>query len=245
MNGFKRLCLFIFGVSGLLSLAALSLVWVGPWTTQARSLITENNWYFIVLEVLVCIAAFGLLVCLLRALFTPSGPKETMVLELDGGNITVTRAAIITQARHVIEADGTCEAVAVRASMGKRGNVRVRVRVRPHLPVDVTERGSILHTELEQGLAKICGDSVRSIKIVFTEPEQGGTLSSYVDSTSDDMQTPVNAGGSGSSLSLRVEGKDVQMNATAEESYPVAPRSAVEESGVDDTSELVSLPSGR
>ena len=245
MNWFKRLCLFVFGLSGLLSLAALSLVWVGPWTAQARSLITENNWYFIALEVMVCISAFGLLVCVLRALFTPSGPKETMVLELDGGNITVTRAAIIAQARHVIEADGTCEAQTVRASMGKRGNVRVHVRVRPHLPVDVTERGSILHAELEQGLAKICGDSVRSIKIVFTEPEQGGTLAAYVDSADDVSQVPVSDGAASSSLSLRVEGKDVQMNATAEESYPIAPRNVVQASDADDTSELTPVSSGR
>jgi hypothetical protein len=79
MNWFKRLCLFVFGLSGLLSLAALSLVWVGPWTTQARSLITETRWYFIALEVLVCLSAVGLLACVLVSLFAPRNPKALKI----------------------------------------------------------------------------------------------------------------------------------------------------------------------
>ncbi|MBO7674046.1 MAG: alkaline shock response membrane anchor protein AmaP [Atopobiaceae bacterium] len=181
MNWFKRLCLFVFGLSGVLSLLALSLVWVGPWTTQARSLITETRWYFVTLEVLVCVSAVGLVACVLVALFAPRNPKATVVAEVDGGKITVTRAAIATQTRHVIEADGTCEPVSIHVRVRKRGHIKVHARVRPHLPVDVVERGEILYSELEQGLAKVCGDSVEKISIVFTEPAQQGTLSTYVD----------------------------------------------------------------
>lgn len=181
MNWFKRLCMFVFGLSGVLSLVALSLVWVGPWTTQARTLITENSTYFIALEVLVCLSGVGLLLCMLVALFAPRNPKETIVAEVDGGKITVTRAAISAQTRHIVEADGTCDATSVRVKVRKRGNVRVFVRLRPHLPVDVVSRGEILYSELEQGLAKVCGDSVKSIGIVFTEPEQQGDLATYVD----------------------------------------------------------------
>ena len=181
MNWFKRLCLFVFGLSGVLSLAALCLVWVGPWTTQARTLITENYWYFVVLEVLVCISALGLLACMLIALFAPRNPKATVVAELDGGKITVTRTAIATQTRHIIEADGTCEPVSVNVKVRKRGHVQVHARVRPNLPLNVVERGAILHSELEQGLSKICGESVDKIGLAFTEPAQQGSLSTYVD----------------------------------------------------------------
>ncbi len=181
MNWFKRLCMFVFGLSGLLSLVALSLVWVGPWTTQARTLITENLYYFWALEAMVCIAAVGLLGCVLTSLFAPRNPKETIVAEVAGGKITVTRTAIAKQARHIVEADGTCVPVSVRVHARPRGRIKVFVRVKPHLPLDVVERGEILYAELGEGLAKVCGDSVQKISIVFTDPEQQGTLSTYVD----------------------------------------------------------------
>ncbi len=173
MGSFKRLCLFVFGVAGLCALVALSLTWVGPWTTQARSLL-EIKWYFTALEVCVCISGIGLLACILAALFAPRAPKESVVAEVPGGQITVTRAAVVAQTRHVIEEDGTCEAASVHVRMQKRGRVRVNARVRPRRPVDVIEKGAELYAALEEGLAKVCGESVESIDIVFTEPDQFG-----------------------------------------------------------------------
>ena len=173
MGGFKRLCLFVFGVAGLCALVALSLTWVGPWTAQARSML-EIKWYFTVLEVCVCVSGIGLLACVLAALFAPRAPKESVVAEVPGGQITVTRAAVVAQTRHVIEEDGTCEAASVHVRMQKRGRVRVNARVRPRRPVDVIEKGAKLYSDLEEGLAKVCGESVESIGIVFTEPDQFG-----------------------------------------------------------------------
>lgn len=186
MNWFKRLCLFVFGLSGILSLVALSLVWVGPWTTQARTLITENRWYFIALEVLVCISALGLLWCVLKSLFAPRNPKQTVVADINGNKITVTRTAISSQTKHIIEADGSCAAVAIRVRVRRVGNVRVFARVRPHVPIDVVKQGEVLYGALEQGLAKVCGDSIKSIDLVFTEPEQQNNLPTYVET--DDSQ---------------------------------------------------------
>ena len=186
MNWFKRLCLFVFGLSGILSLVALSLVWVGPWTTQARTLITENRWYFIALEVLVCISALGLLWCVLKSLFAPRNPKQTVVADINGNKITVTRTAISSQTKHIIEADGSCAAVAIRVRVRRVGNVRVFARVRPHVPIDVVKQGEALYGALEKGLAKVCGDSIKSIDLVFTEPEQQNNLPTYVET--DDSQ---------------------------------------------------------
>lgn len=176
MNWFKRLCLFVFGLCGLLALAALSLVWVGPWTSQARTLLLEEPWYFLTLEILVCVSAVGLLACLLVSLFAPRNPRETIVADVNGGQITVTRAAIVSQTRHVVEADGSCTASTIRVRVRKRGHVRVHVRVTPKYPVDVVECGEQLYAKLGEGLAQVCGQSVQSIDVVFTEPEsaEGG-----------------------------------------------------------------------
>ena len=202
MNGFKRLCLFVFSLSGLLALAALALTWVGPWTTQARSML-EVRWYFITLEVLVCIAAVGLLLVLLRSLFAPSNPRESIVADVPGGQIIVTRQAVISQTKHIIERDGTCIASTIKVKLRKRGNVRVAVRVKPRQPVDVVAHGEYLYDALGKGLAMVCGDSLKSLEIVFTEPEQMGTLTTHIDSTPAGESVTIPA----SSLSMYVDNK--------------------------------------
>lgn len=198
MNWFKRLCMFVFGLSGVLALAVLSLSWVGPWTATIRSLITENRLFFMALEVLVCVSAAGLLACVLVALFAPRNAREATVAEVQGGAITITRTAIVSQTKHIVEADGTCDAGSIRVRMRKNGNIRVHVRVVPHQPVDVIAQGEALYAALESGLAKVCGNSVKSIRIVFTEPVQAGSMSDFFgasaqDEASEPEQTPAAA----------------------------------------------------
>ena len=172
MGWFKRLCLFVFGLAGVLSLAALSLTLVGPWTTMFRSWLFETTWYFMVLEVLVCIAGVGALACVLASLFAPRNPRETIIAKVDGGQITVTRAAIVSQAKHSIEDDGSCIASSVRVKVRKRGHVRVSARVKPRYPMDLVAQGEKLYAALQEGLAHVCGDNVKSISVVFGEPDQ-------------------------------------------------------------------------
>ena len=120
MNGFKRFCLFIFSLAGLLSLAALALPWVGPWQKQAADLITSNWYYLVVLEVLVGITALGLLAELLRSLLARKNKKNIVVTTVDGGQISVSRDAIASQAAHIIEEDGTCTTVRVDVDARRR-----------------------------------------------------------------------------------------------------------------------------
>ncbi|MDO4538250.1 MAG: alkaline shock response membrane anchor protein AmaP, partial [Coriobacteriales bacterium] len=199
MNWFKRLCLFLFGLCGLASLATLALTWVGPWTPQFRSYL-EIPWFFYTLEVMVLVAAAGLLICVLYALFKPRNPKETIIATLPGGQISVRRSAIISQTRHVIEADGSCVATSVKVRMHRRGRVRVRAIVTPRYPINVAERSITLHEELEQGLAQICADGVRSIVLVFREPQQlempqeDGEVETYIDEEGQEVRVIVPSG---------------------------------------------------
>ncbi|MDO4796466.1 MAG: alkaline shock response membrane anchor protein AmaP [Coriobacteriales bacterium] len=198
MSWFKRLCLFVFGISCILALGALSLTWVGPWTPRFRSML-ELRWFFITLEVLVCISGAGSLICVLMSLFTPRNPRETVVAEVPGGQITVSRAAIASQAKHIVESDGTCVAASVSVRARKRGHVRVFVRVRPRRPIDVIQRGEELYALLAEGLSHVCGDSVQSIDVVFTEPEQMDDSLIHVETASEqaahEEQPPVPATG--------------------------------------------------
>ena len=130
MNGFKRFCLIVFSLAGLLTLTALALPWVGPWTAQAKGLLA-NGIYFTALEVLFCITALGLVVLLFRAILARKNKKNILVTSVDGGQITVSRDAIASQAAHIIEEDGTFTAVRVDVDARKRSKIKVHARVLP------------------------------------------------------------------------------------------------------------------
>lgn len=170
MNWFRRLCLVVFGLAGLATIAALGLPWVGPWQKAATALLAED-WYLTTVEVLAGISALGLLISLLRGIFSRSNKRFVVVSRLDGGQVTVTRDAIASQASHIVADDGSCQADRVRVSI-RGGKVRVRVRVLPFETVDVVAKGAQLHDALMDGLAKVCGDTIKGVDLEFVEPEQ-------------------------------------------------------------------------
>lgn len=201
MSWFKRLCLFVYGLAGILALAALCLPWVGPYTQEATDLIYVPE-YFTALEVVVGITGVGCLVCLLRSIFTPRNYKNIIISSDGGDQITVTRSAIASQAQYIVERDGTCVAGTVRVRAKKRGSIRVFVRVTPKHSLDVVEKGEQLHSELDEGLAKIAADKIKSVNLEFTDPEDidvddGITISTVVEpsyGSSADAVAPSAAG---------------------------------------------------
>lgn len=170
MRGFKRLCTVIFVLADLFALAALALTWYGPWTDAATALLYLEP-YAIAILVCLVVSALGLLVLLVRALFAGKRVRTVEVATVDGGVISVTRDAIAAQATHIVEADGSCVAARVRVDAKPRGHVRVHVRVLPRQTVDVVAKGAELHTELIDGLAAVCGDTVENVSLEFVEPE--------------------------------------------------------------------------
>lgn len=170
MSVFKRLCAIVFVLADLAALAALALTWYGPWTSAASALFAVGEYSLAVVACL-AVSAFGLLVLLLRALFSRRTVRTVEIATVDGGVISVTRDAIAAQASHIVEADGTCAAARVRVDAKARGHVRVHVRVLPHETVDVVAKGAELHEELIDGLAAVCGDKVEDVSLEFVEPE--------------------------------------------------------------------------
>jgi hypothetical protein len=165
MGFFKRLCLFVFGLAGLLALTALVLPWFGPWTSEATALLGVDE-YYIAVEALVLVTALGCLICLLRSVFKRN--RKTVIVAKEGGDqITVTRDAIASQATHVIEEDGVYTAKRVSVWAKKRGHVRVAARVQPLMTVDTVAAGKDLHDRLVAGLTTVCGDNVDSVDLEF------------------------------------------------------------------------------
>ena len=169
MSGFKRLCKIVFALSGIFSLGALGLTWVGPWCVVASAfMVVDAYWY--AWQICACITILGLLITLFQGLFARK-VRTVEVATVDGGAITVTREAIASQAEHVVEADGTCTASKVRVDAKPRGHVRVHVRVLPHEELDVVVKGAQLHEELMQGLAAVCGNTVENVSLEFVQPQ--------------------------------------------------------------------------
>ncbi|MBQ9007373.1 MAG: alkaline shock response membrane anchor protein AmaP [Atopobiaceae bacterium] len=180
MNAFKRICLFLFGVSGIVALVTLALPWFGPWTRGATTLMTVN-WYVTMVQVALGITALGVLVSLGRAIFTPRKSKTVVVTKQSGDEVTVTTAAISSQAAHIVEEDHDFFAERVTVVAKRRGHVRVFVRVRPAHAINVTEEGARLHARLEEGLSALCGKSIDRIVLEFVEPDSLDPKPEYLD----------------------------------------------------------------
>ena len=170
MNGLRRFCLIVFALAGALCLCALALPWIGPYQREATAMM-DNDYYYIAVQVVLAITALGVVVALLRALLTPRKRKTVVVDKMGGDTITVTTAAIASQATHVVEGSGRFIAEKVRVNSKGRGNVSVDVRVRPRYTVDITDEGKRLHEDLAKGLAIICGERVRHLNLEFLEAE--------------------------------------------------------------------------
>lgn len=179
MGFFKRLCLFVFGLAGLLALTALVLPWFGPWTSEATALLGVDE-YYIAVEALVLVTALGCLICLLRSIFKRN--RKTVVVAKEGGDqITVTRDAIASQATHVIEEDGVYTAKRVSVWAKKRGHVRVAARVQPQMTMDTVAAGKDLHDRLVAGLTTVCGDNVDSVDLEFLNAAEYAPTSAPAD----------------------------------------------------------------
>ena len=174
MSIVKRLCTAACSLAALFALAAFGLTWYGPWTGRASALFS--------------VCAYSLV----RALLSRR-TRTVEVARVDGGSITVTRDAIAAQAAHVVEADGTCVADRVRVDAKPHGDVRVHVRVLPRRPMDVVARGTQLHHELLEGLAVVCGSTVRSVGVEFVQPESDDDGTSGPESVEQRVAEPAAA----------------------------------------------------
>ena len=207
MGGFRRFLLFVFGLAGLLCLAALALPWVGPYQQEAASLM-DNYYYYLAVQAVLAITVLGVVVMLLRALFTPPKRKVVIVDEMDGDRISVSTAAISSQATHVVEARDRFVVEKVNVSAKKRGKIRVDLRVRPRRTLNVAEEGRALHDELSRGLAAICGDKVSRLNLEFVEAEQPEPAQNVLVERIDSEPAAIGAP-SGASAQLQGETGDV------------------------------------
>lgn len=196
MGGFRRFVLFVFSLAGIACLLALALPWFGLFPDEI-ALLEEQGAYIGAVEVCLGMTAAWLVFGLGRSLFSRRDNAIT-VMDIDGGNITVTRSAVASQASHIVEALGLGVAKDVDVSASKRGPVHVVVKVTPYESIDVTSEAPVLHEALVTGLTAMCGERLGAIDVEFLEPQQASSLVVPAEEgaeTSDEGEDPAPAEG--------------------------------------------------
>lgn len=201
MGGFRRFVLFVFSLAGIACLLALALPWFGLFPDEI-ALLEEQGAYIGAVEVCLAMTAAWLVFELGRSLFSRRD-NAIMVMDIDGGNITVTRSAVASQASHIVEALGLGVAKDVDVSAPKRGPVHVVVKVTPYESIDVTSEAPVLHEALVTGLTAMCGERLGAIDVEFLEPQQASSLVVPAEEdaeTSDEGEAPAPAEGGDAGL---------------------------------------------
>lgn len=214
MSGLRRFCLIVFALAGMSCLCALALPWIGPYQREAAALM-DNDYYYYAMQVVLAITALGILVALLRALFTPRKRKTVLVDAMGRDSITVTTNAISSQAMHVVEEDGNFVAEKVRVHAKKRGKVGVDVRVRPRRTVSVAEEGRRLHDDLVEGLAVVCGQQVGAVNLEFVDAEMPEPAQDVVVERIEGVQADLQAAFAAASDDARDQAEEFADDTTA------------------------------
>ena len=174
MGGFRRFVLFVFSLAGIACLLALALPWFGLYGDVFATL-GEYEAYYVAVEVCLAMTGAWLAWNLLRSLFSRRHDAIS-VMVIDGGQITVTKSAVASQASHIVEEGGLGLAKSVDVLAGSHGPVRVNVKVTPHQSVDVQHEAPLLHEALVAGLTAMCGERLGEVDIEFLEAEEPRSL---------------------------------------------------------------------
>jgi hypothetical protein len=162
-----------------------------------------NSYYYLALQVVLAITAFGLVVTLLVSIFAPRKRKAVVISSEGGDQITVTKTAISSQATHVIEDGDKFVAEKVRVGLGRGGRIEVSARIRPRRVVDITTEGKRLHDNLASGLATVCGDRV------FVEAEMPEPAQDVVVETVESLEVPASVYENAARLAESEEPSDI------------------------------------
>ncbi len=174
MESFKRFCLIVFSLVGIVVLAVLALPWIGPWTTLFSSFFAIE-WYLFVVELCLLFLVLGFLGLFIRGC-TMRRHHDVEVLSGDGAKVTIARSAIASQATYLAEQDGTCVVTKVVVKVHRKDEVDVRVSVQPYQSVNVQVEAQKLNERLREGLTRLTGPALKDITIRFVEPRSTGDI---------------------------------------------------------------------
>lgn len=184
MGLFKRICFLVYGLVGMYFFGVLALACCTATQPYISYALTSREMR-ISMVVAGCILAFGCFLMLVRALFVRN--RKVVIIHKDkSSQVSVSRAAIASQAKHTIEEDGLFVVTNMLVKSGKYGHVRVSARVQPRVSCDLIQAAKQLHDALAQSLQAIVGEHVDGIKLEFSRAQAYNTADDMQDEYLDD-----------------------------------------------------------
>lgn len=174
MESFKRFCIIVFSLVGIVAVGALALPWIGPWTSLFASFFTLE-WYLFAMELCLLVLGIGFVGLFVRGC-TMRRHHDVEVLSEEGAKVTIARSAIASQATYLAEQDGTCVVTKVVVRVRRKDEVDVKVSVQPYQSVNVQVEAQKLQKRLREGLTRLTGPALRTITLRFVEPRSTGDI---------------------------------------------------------------------
>ncbi|WP_028264012.1 alkaline shock response membrane anchor protein AmaP [Atopobium fossor] len=185
MSGFKRFCLFIYSLSGLLLFAVDALTFASPWADQLSTLLLIPE-YTYVLGTLAAFTVLGLLATFITSL-VGHAKTAVVVAQTDTGDITVSRDAIASQAAYIVAAAGDARARDVYVTINRNNKVDVFIKVIPFASMNVVTRGPELMEQLTSNLALLCGEHLGSVHISYMDAKEPAVLVKNDEDSAEDF----------------------------------------------------------
>ena len=177
MGRFKRFCMIVFALAGLVGTGVLAVLWFA-WKPAFPALawLAEQPWFFAAETSLIIITAAGLISILVRAITAP-GLRANLTLERNAGSIAITQSALQSTVKHVVEARKGMSVERVRTHIvgGREPRLSVQVRIDPGTHTNLAALGDELRSEVATALVAFTGYPVEAVRITFSGTAKGIT----------------------------------------------------------------------
>ncbi|WP_165253005.1 alkaline shock response membrane anchor protein AmaP [Adlercreutzia sp. ZJ304] len=169
MRKFTRFCLVIFIIAAILGIGVLAVLWFS-WEPllPLASWLAGMSWFNIALLVVLGIVAIGLIALLICALATP-GKGSKLLLRREDGTVSITKEAIRSTAKYVLESHSGIETKDLKVSIHGKHNPRISIsaNIEPKANLNLASLGETLQQEIISSVSTLTGYPVEKVDITF------------------------------------------------------------------------------
>lgn len=185
MSGFRKFCTVVFFLAFLLSVGSLAADWFSfePISSVVESC-RSQEWFNIILLVLLAISALGVVVVLIGTLAARS-KNSYQETSNDLGSVCISKSALQRTVEDVIYAhpELTSLKTSVRIVNRKKPYVDITAKVAPRGLISLATVAPILQKEIKDAVEKLTGNEVRSVVVDIHENKNASDVM-----TSDEEQ---------------------------------------------------------
>lgn len=177
MRKITRVALVAFAAATALSARTLAVLWFA-WDPllPAALWLARMEWFDVALLVLLAICALGVIALLVAALAAP-GTRGHLVIEHDGGRISIAKGAVRSVTERTIESHRglMCKSARIKVRGRRNPAISVRAKVNPGNHVNLAALGATLQREVATNVSALAGYPAEDVEITFTAKTEAST----------------------------------------------------------------------